>query len=114
VQERNAAALLSRIQIRVAPELTAKYPAAWPAHLEVELSSGEMLSAGGDFPRGNAENPVSTAELEAKFIGLVSAHLGHAAATGALALIRQLEDIPDMGAASRTLNDLMSRPQEQP
>ncbi|WP_168734886.1 MmgE/PrpD family protein [Deinococcus sp. KSM4-11] len=108
VLEPGAAALLKRVQTTVSSELTARYPAAWPNRLEVELTSGEVLRVGGDFPRGNAENPVSTELLEAKFLNLVGAQVSSGAAESALELIRQLDAIPDMRVACLALNDLIS------
>ncbi|GGK39504.1 2-methylcitrate dehydratase [Deinococcus malanensis] len=100
------ARLLPRVRPAVSEELTAMYPAAWPARVEVELTNGQVLRAGGDFPRGNQENPVSTAELEAKFRALVEPRLGAVAAEHALTLVRTLEDIPDLAVASANLNAL--------
>lgn len=100
------ARLLSRVRPVVFGELTAMYPAAWPARLEIELQGGQVLRAGGDFPRGNMENPVSTAELEDKFRALVEPRLGVAACERALGLVRHLEDIPDLAVACAELNEL--------
>ena len=95
------ARFLPRVQPAVSAELTAMYPAAWPARLEVELADGRVLRAGGDFPRGNQENPVSTAELETKFRGLVEPRFGAAASERALALVRSLRDHPGPGPGQR-------------
>ncbi|WP_407571700.1 MmgE/PrpD family protein [Deinococcus altitudinis] len=100
------AGLLERIRPSVSAELSAMYPAAWPARVELELNSGRVFTAGGDFPRGNMENPVSTAALEAKFRGLVEPRLGEAVAEKAIALVRNLEQVPDMAEACRELNGL--------
>ena len=54
------AALLERTRVTVASDLTAKYPAAWPARLTITLLNGETLDGAADFPRGNPENPVSS------------------------------------------------------
>ncbi len=100
------ARLLPRVQPAVSAELTAMYPAAWPARVEVELIDGQVLRAGGDFPRGNQENPVSTAELEAKFRALVEPRFSEALGERALALVRHIEAIPDLAVASAELNTL--------
>ncbi|MGY2894814.1 MmgE/PrpD family protein [Deinococcus sp. UYEF24] len=100
------AGLLERISPSVSAELTGMYPAAWPARVELELNSGQVFTAGGDFPRGNMENPVSTAALEDKFRGLVEPRLGGAVTEKAIALVRNLEDVFDMAAACRELNEL--------
>jgi 2-methylcitrate dehydratase PrpD len=87
------AALLDRAHVRVASDLTAKYPAAWPARLTLILANNEKLSGFSDFPRGNPENPVSTTELEEKFRGLVSPRFGAPTAEKAIETVRTLESL---------------------
>ncbi len=61
----------------VADDLTAKYPAAWPARVTITLEDGTICHAArATIPRGNPENPVSTAELEDKFLALVAPRFG--------------------------------------
>ncbi len=83
--------VLDLIQVTVADDLTRKYPAAWPARLTLTLPFGETLSREADFPRGNPENPVSTAELEHKFRGLVAPRFGAETADRAIELVRSLD-----------------------
>jgi 2-methylcitrate dehydratase PrpD len=96
-------ALLSKTRVRVAEDLTAKYPAAWPARVKITLDDGAALSGTSDFPRGNPENPVSTAELETKFHSLVEPRFGAATAYRALEKIHSIEDIEDMATAFSNL-----------
>lgn len=84
------AAMLGRVHVVVADDLTARYPAAWPTRVTVTLRDGTRLQEASDFPRGNPENPVSDAELRAKLGALVSPRLGGAAAAAALAAIDAL------------------------
>ncbi len=106
VQAPDLAALLSRIKVQVSAELTGMYPAAWPARIEIELTDGRVLRGGGDFPRGNMENPVSTRHLEEKFRQLVEPRFGPAVSDYALKLVRRLEDVTDLAAACAELNRL--------
>ncbi len=91
--------LLQKTRVNVAADLTTKYPAAWPARLKIALADGEILSGASDFPRGNPENPVSTADLEAKFTSLVEPRFGASTAQKALDKIHSLEHIEDMATA---------------
>jgi 2-methylcitrate dehydratase PrpD len=91
--------LLARTRVTVENDLTAKYPAAWPARLTIATRDGATLRAAADYPRGNPENPVSTAALEAKFRALVEPRLGTAAAEAAIGSVRSLESCPDMSGA---------------
>jgi 2-methylcitrate dehydratase PrpD len=94
-------ALLARTSVVVADDLTAKYPGAWPTRVTFMFADGSTLTRASDFPVGNPENPVSTAQLEEKFTSLVAPRFGDGVAAGALDLVRSLESIDDVGAAFR-------------
>jgi 2-methylcitrate dehydratase PrpD len=87
----------------VADDLTAKYPAAWPARLTITLQDGTAITQSADYPRGNPENPVSTSDLEAKFRSLVVPVFGPATADRALDAWRSLETCADMAEAFSNL-----------
>jgi 2-methylcitrate dehydratase PrpD len=95
--------LLDRMRVTVADDLTAKYPAAWPARLTITLRDGTCVTGSADYPRGNPENPVSTADLEEKFQGLVSPVFGAGTAHRALAALRSMENCADMADTFSTL-----------
>jgi 2-methylcitrate dehydratase PrpD len=97
------ASLLARTRVHVAEDLTAKYPAAWPARVAIELVDGTILRGAADFPRGNPENPVTTDELEAKFMGLVAPRFGLDVARRSIASIHSLEGCQDMAKLLRDL-----------
>ena len=103
VREPASAALLARTRVRVAGDLTATYPAAWPARVTLTLADGSRLCDASDYPRGNPENPVSTAALEDKLRALVTARLGTDVANPALAIIRALPETRDVASLFRTL-----------
>lgn len=65
-------AVAARVEVRSTPELDARFPACWPAELEIELHDGRTLRARLDHPRGDPENRLSPAELSAKFRELAS------------------------------------------
>jgi 2-methylcitrate dehydratase PrpD len=85
------AALVERVSVKAAEDLTARYPAAWPARLTITTASGETFRSEADYPRGNPENPVSTEELEEKFRGLVVPRFGAAAVARAIDRVRGLD-----------------------
>lgn len=99
VRDPAIASLLARTSVTVADDLTAKYPAAWPARVTVTLENGELRGGGADYPRGNPENPVSTAELREKFLGLVAPRFGEAVACRALQAVESLDSETDMARA---------------
>lgn len=89
-------ALLERTTARIDPDLTALYPARWPARLTLTLRDGQRLVGGSDYPRGNPENPAPLAELEDKFRDLVAPRYSADLAERAIAAVNALESCPDM------------------
>ena len=95
------AAVLARTRVTVENDLTAKYPAAWPARVTLTQRDGNVLTAASDYPRGNPENPVSTAVLEQKFLALVEPRFGTDFARHAIEIVRELDSCRDMALAFR-------------
>jgi 2-methylcitrate dehydratase PrpD len=104
VVDPNIAALLPRVHSSVRDDLTNGYPARWPTHVTVTLKDGTVERGMNDYPRGNPENPVSTADLEAKFFDLVRPRYDEAFAARALDAVRSLTDAADV----RTVFDALT------
>jgi 2-methylcitrate dehydratase PrpD len=102
--------LLGRIRVVVADDLTATYPAAWPVRLTLTMSSGTVERAASQYPRGNAENPVSTAELEKKFTTLVGSRFGTQTAAAMLNALHSIEQSPDMATLFASMGRLKPAP----
>jgi 2-methylcitrate dehydratase PrpD len=96
VRDAAIADLLARTTIAVAPDLTASYPAAWPARIRLTLADGSTLRGASDFPRGNPENPVPTEALAEKFSALVAPRFGDRIAQRALDAWNSIEAAADM------------------
>jgi 2-methylcitrate dehydratase len=60
-------ALVKRVKVERHPELSARYPETVGNIVTVRLSCGRTFSERVDYPRGHARNPLTDAELEAKF-----------------------------------------------
>jgi 2-methylcitrate dehydratase PrpD len=103
VRTESIASLLNRTRVSVRDDLSAKYPAAWPTRVEIELEHGETLRGAADFPRGNPENPVTDCELEQKFTDLVSLRLGSSIAKRGIELVDTLTTCIDMATHFRDL-----------
>jgi 2-methylcitrate dehydratase PrpD len=73
-EERYAApevlALADRVECVHDPELDRSYPAHWPAWVRIETGDGGVLTGQAEDPRGDPANPLSDAELSAKFRSL--------------------------------------------
>ncbi len=96
-------ALLERTTVHVDPDLTAGYPERWSSRVALTLRAGGTASGGGDYPRGNPENPASLAELEQKFRDLITPRYSAALAERAIVAVRDLPSCPDMAAWLGTL-----------
>ncbi len=90
------AAMLPKIRVEAVDDLTKRYPASWPVRMKVAYRDGHVERREADFPRGNPENPVSTAELEEKFLSVVQPRFGDEIARRALDAARSVEACPDM------------------
>jgi 2-methylcitrate dehydratase PrpD len=69
----------------------------------VTLKDGTILGGASDYPVGNPENPVSTAQLEAKFVSMVAPRCGDEVTTRALDILHSLESCTDMAEPFRDL-----------
>ncbi len=96
-------ALLARTRVAVRDDLTARYPAAWPARLAVTLETGDVLAGACEFPRGNPENPIDTEALEGKMVALLEPRFGADVAQRVLTTVRSLGSRIDMATAFRDI-----------
>jgi 2-methylcitrate dehydratase PrpD len=63
-------ALMDRVECVPDPALDDRYPAEWPAWVEIRTRSGDVLRGAADQPKGDPGNPLTDAELAAKFADL--------------------------------------------
>jgi 2-methylcitrate dehydratase PrpD len=103
VRTPDIAALLARSHVTVSSELTARYPAAWPARLVVRLADGSEVRGESEYPKGNPENPVSTRELEEKLLSLIEGRFGGDTARRALDAVAATRNCRDMSTLFRDL-----------
>jgi 2-methylcitrate dehydratase len=71
--------------------LDARYPKGIPNRIVVTLADGKTITKEVEFPRGHAGNPMTDAEVEAKFRGTVEPKYGKAKADAILARCWELE-----------------------
>ncbi len=77
------------------PEMDA-WPAQSPAVVEVTTTDGRMLVERVDWPKGDRKNPMSPAELEAKFFDLATAKISRERAARLMELVVRLEELDDV------------------
>jgi 2-methylcitrate dehydratase PrpD len=88
--------LRERVSLYVDPSLDDVYPRFWPAWVEVETTDGEVYAYRIDTPKGDPENPVTDAELDAKFLLLATGTLHGDDPDRLLGRLRTLDSLADM------------------
>ena len=73
--------------------LDTRYPAGIPNRITVTLNDGRTLEKLVEFPRGHAGNPMTDAEVEAKFRRAVEPKYGQAKADAILARCWEFETL---------------------
>jgi 2-methylcitrate dehydratase len=94
--------LLARTAVHRDAALTARYPAGIPNRLRVKLKDGRELVREVEFPRGHARNPMSDAEVQAKFHRMAAPRLDSSRRAELLDRVWNLEQAP-------TVNQLMEQ-----
>jgi 2-methylcitrate dehydratase len=90
--------LINRIRVAENRELTQRYPAELASQIDVTTRSGQRYRERAEYPKGHANNPMTDADVEAKFRDLAEDVLGRARAAGALETLWRLDEVPRMGA----------------
>ncbi|MDQ1079443.1 MmgE/PrpD family protein [Pseudoroseomonas cervicalis] len=87
-------AFMSKVSVSLAPELAEAYPRRRAARLRLELQDGTVLTHEQPTRKGDPEDPLTDAELDAKFDELAGPVLGAAGAAALRALIRSGTALP--------------------
>ncbi len=85
--------LAEKVRVAADPELTAAFPGRWGSIVEVDLATGEQLSARVDTPKGEPEDPLSQEELLDKFYSLAAPAVGLHRAGNLAGCIEQLSGL---------------------
>jgi 2-methylcitrate dehydratase PrpD len=72
LSSRAVRAVAAKVVAEVRPDFDARFPALWPAAVEIETIDGRTLRMQTDFPKGDPQNRLSNAEMSAKFRSLAS------------------------------------------
>ena len=88
--------IINKIRIEENPEFTARYPAEYNCRIELIKSNGQTEVAATGFPKGHGKNPLSDAEVDAKFRRLACPTITEQQCEQALELIWSLENLPNL------------------
>lgn len=103
--DRDILAMSDRIRLIEAPDLNARFPAERYARVRFQLTDGRVLTSDTLPARGDAERPLSDADILAKFHDLADGPLGAAAANGLLDTVASLPSQQDVAVlAGQLLN----------
>ncbi|MBI5758755.1 MAG: MmgE/PrpD family protein [Planctomycetales bacterium] len=93
--------LVGKIRIHRDAALTARYPRGIPNRLVAKLRDGRTLTAENEFPRGHDQNPMTDAEVEAKFERMAASRLTTTARQQVLDTCWRLDEVTDVGELLR-------------
>ncbi|MBV7482134.1 MmgE/PrpD family protein [Bordetella sp. BOR01] len=88
IVEPQVVALSRRVEIEIDPEIDRAYPEIYGGRVSLVTKQGKTLTRKVDYSRGMPENPMSRAEIDAKFMSLASAAVGTESAAGVLQAAR--------------------------
>ena len=100
-QSATSLALVAKIKIHRDDALTARYPKGIPNRIVVTLADGKQLTSENEFPRGHDQNPMTDAEVEAKFQRMAAHRLDPAQARKILDLCWRFDELQDVGELLR-------------
>jgi 2-methylcitrate dehydratase len=92
-------ALADKVAVVEDPAFTARFPSALPCLLEVRTTGGDVKSATLDHPRGHVKNPMTDAEVEAKFRTLAGRALSEGEVERALECLWKIDTAREAAVA---------------
>ncbi|HME19370.1 MAG TPA: MmgE/PrpD family protein [Nitrososphaerales archaeon] len=94
IASKETLSFLRRVTVKEDPDLTALYPSkGMGSRVTLKLKDGRMVSAENLVPKGHPLNPMSRADVEAKFIRLCQRQLGARTSREALKALWQLDAV---------------------
>ncbi|HWH80034.1 MAG TPA: MmgE/PrpD family protein, partial [Candidatus Binatus sp.] len=90
LQSEHVRQLMTKVKVNASAELDRHFPKYWAGRVTVTLSDGLKVSEEIIAPKGEAENPMSTADVEEKFLSLAAPALGDAKARLVVAAVQTL------------------------
>ncbi|MBI5886302.1 MAG: MmgE/PrpD family protein [Deltaproteobacteria bacterium] len=89
------AGLIAKIKVVRDPALDKLYPQAMPNRVEARLSDGSSITREFIYPKGHPMNPLSDAEVEAKFKGLSAWRFAGSEMDRVLSMLWRLDELTD-------------------
>ena len=77
--------------------------AAGGRDMNSSMPGGRALSERVDFPRGHAQNPLSDAEVDSKFLALAEPRLGRERADAVLRWLWRLDEVQSLDSLMKSM-----------
>jgi len=97
IRDKRITTLIERTTIRENADFTRAYPAEWPCRIEIGVRGGATTGAETRYFKGHVKNPLTDAEIDAKFRALAAPALSKAQIDKVLAAAWRLEKLKDVG-----------------
>ena len=88
--------IINKMRIEEAPNFTERYPVEYNCRIEVIKNNGQTEVAATSYPKGHGKNPLSDADVDAKFRRLACPTITGQQCEQALELIWSLENLPNL------------------
>ncbi len=88
--------LLPKIKVIAEPSFEAKFPKVQPAEVMIKTNSGDVYVLGVDYAKGDPLDPLSDAEIIAKFRSQAGLHIDTAQQDAIIAATWALEEVKDI------------------
>jgi 2-methylcitrate dehydratase len=95
--------LMSKLKVTEDPEMTKLYPSMVPGELEICTKKGERFKARVDYPKGDPHNPMTDADVEAKFRMLASKMMEEDQISQIIDRVSNIEKVQDIGDLMKLL-----------
>jgi 2-methylcitrate dehydratase len=89
--------LVAKVKVHRDAALSQRYPAGIPNRLTITLADGKQLVKEVEFPRGHARNPMTDAEVEAKFRRMAEPRFGKPRCEAIVKACMELEKLKSAG-----------------
>jgi len=97
-------ALMKRIDVVADDALAAQHPDGAPSRITVRLTDGREIRHALGFPKGHDKNPLTAAEVQAKFKRLFAGYGDAAQAETVIAAVDALDHTPDVATLIAAFN----------
>ena len=87
--------LMDRVECVSDPTLDARYPTSWPSWVKIRTRAGELLQEEAEHPKGDPADPLTKAEVVAKFTDLTRMCYDEAQRQ---TLVDEISRLPERGA----------------